>query len=283
MHGRVALVTDSTSCIPAELAAQWGIGVVPIQIQIGHWVDTENRVPRPAIIDALRSNEAVSTAPPDPAAFFWMYQEAAARGADEVVSVHISSGQSETYQRAMEAAAKSRVPVHVIDSRTTGMSLGYAVLAAARVAGAGGGPRRVFDALARRLDGSRELIYVDTLEYLRRGGRIGAARAWLGSTLKIKPILTLEQEITPVERVRTRRRAFERLLDHARELHSGGADAWVVQHVQDPDTAARLIEECRRDVFGSDPVFVSEIGPVIGAHVGPGLIGVGGVPPSVLD
>jgi DegV family protein with EDD domain len=123
---------------------------------------------------------------------------------------------------------------------------------------------------------------VDTLEYLRRGGRIGAARAWLGSTLKIKPILTLEEEITPVERVRTRKRAFERLVEHARELHAGGADAWVVQHVQDPDTAARLVEECR-GIFGSEPAFVSEIGPVIGAHVGPGLIGVGGVPRSALE
>jgi DegV family protein with EDD domain len=123
---------------------------------------------------------------------------------------------------------------------------------------------------------------IDTLEYLRRGGRIGAARAWLGSALKIKPILTLEEEITPIDRVRTRKRAYERLLEYMRERHAVGADAWVVQHVQDPETAVRLVEE-GRGIFGSDPVFVSEIGPVIGAHTGPGLIGVGSVPRSLLE
>ena len=109
---------------------------------------------------------------------------------------------------------------------------------------------------------------IDTLEYLRKGGRIGAAQAWLGSALQIKPILTLEEEITPVERVRTRRRAFERMVEFARERKDAGADAWVVQHIHDPDTARALVDECRQ-IFGSDPVFVSEIGPVIGAHVGP--------------
>src|SRR5437763_14106309 len=151
MVGRVALVTDSTACIPPDLAAQWGIGVVPIQIKIGETVANENRVPRGVLIDALRRHQAVSTAAPDPAAFYQAFQQAAGHGADEIVSVHISAGQSETYQSALRAAARSGIPVHVIDSRTTGMSLGYAVLAAARVAGAGGGPRRVLDSLARRL------------------------------------------------------------------------------------------------------------------------------------
>jgi DegV family protein with EDD domain len=123
---------------------------------------------------------------------------------------------------------------------------------------------------------------VDTLDYLRRGGRIGAARAWIGTTLKIKPILTLDNEITPIERVRTRGRAFQRLVDYARQRQEAGADAWVVQHVQDPETAQRLVEACR-PIFGHDPVFVSEVGPVIGAHVGPGLLGVGGVPTSTLE
>jgi DegV family protein with EDD domain len=122
---------------------------------------------------------------------------------------------------------------------------------------------------------------IDTLEYLRRGGRIGLARAWLGSALKIKPILTLEEEITPVERVRTRARAIERLRDYARQRHESNADAWVVQHIQDPDAAAELADYCRQ-LFGRGPVFTSEIGPVIGAHVGPGLLGVGSVPEPVL-
>ena len=118
---------------------------------------------------------------------------------------------------------------------------------------------------------------IDTLEYLRRGGRIGAARAWMGSALQIKPILTLDDEITPVERVRTRRRVFERLVQYAQELKDNGNDAWVVQHIRDPENAQRLVERCR-EVMGSEPLFISEIGPVIGAHTGPGLLGVGGVP-----
>ena len=122
---------------------------------------------------------------------------------------------------------------------------------------------------------------IDTLEYLRKGGRIGAAQAWMGSALQIKPILTLEEEITPVERVRTRRRAFERMVEFGRERYESGATAWVVQHIHDHETARHLVDECRQ-IFGSDPVFVSEIGPVIGAHIGPGLLGVGGVDPALL-
>jgi DegV family protein with EDD domain len=123
---------------------------------------------------------------------------------------------------------------------------------------------------------------IDTLEYLRRGGRIGGARAWIGSALKIKPILTLEEEITPVERVRTRARSLERLRDYARKRHETGADAWVVQHIQDPETAGVLVDDCR-EIFGCEPAFVSEVGPVIGAHAGPGLLGVGSVTTQVLQ
>jgi DegV family protein with EDD domain len=123
---------------------------------------------------------------------------------------------------------------------------------------------------------------IDTLEYLRRGGRIGGARAWIGSALKIKPILTLEEEITPVERVRTRARSIERLRDYARQRHESGLDGWVVQHIQDSEAAAGLVDDCR-EIFGCEPVFVSEIGPVIGAHVGPGLLGVGSVSKAVLS
>ncbi len=118
---------------------------------------------------------------------------------------------------------------------------------------------------------------IDTLEYLRRGGRIAAAQAWLGSALRIKPILTVESEITPIERVRTSGRAFERLLEYLGERKAAGADGWVVQHIQAPEEAGKLVAR-GREMFGTDPVFVSEIGPVIGTHVGPGLLGVGGIP-----
>jgi DegV family protein with EDD domain len=122
---------------------------------------------------------------------------------------------------------------------------------------------------------------IDTLEYLRRGGRIAGAQAWLGAALKIKPILTVESEITPIERVRTSRRAFERMVDLLRSRKEDGADAWMVQHIQAPSEAQALAAR-GREIFETEPRCVSEIGPVIGAHVGPGLLGVGGIPSSLM-
>ncbi len=123
---------------------------------------------------------------------------------------------------------------------------------------------------------------LDTLEFLRRGGRIGAASAWIGSTLRVKPILTVETEMSPVERVRTSARMFERMVDYARQRHDSGADAWSVQHINAPDQCARLVERCA-DVFGCPPTLVSEIGPVLSTHTGPGLLGVGGLPPRFVE
>jgi DegV family protein with EDD domain len=156
------------------------------------------------------------------------------------------------------------------------------VMIAAKAAARGGSGSEIADEIERARGQLKMWFAIDTLEYLRKGGRIGSAQAWLGSALQIKPILTLEEEITPVERVRTRRRAFERMVEFARERKRDGADAWVVQHIHDPDTARRLVDECRQ-IFDDEPVFVSEIGPVIGAHIGPGLLGVGGLPKGLLS
>ena len=135
---------------------------------------------------------------------------------------------------------------------------------------------------AREARSSLKMWFViDTLEFLKRGGRIGAASAWIGSTLRIKPILSLENEITPVERVRTSRRMFERMVDYAGQRQSVDANAWVVQHIQAADQAELLAERCR-EVFGRDAVFQSEVGPVLGAHTGPGMLGVGSIPERFL-
>ncbi len=214
MQGRVGLVTDSTSSIPASLAADWGVTVVPLQIKINDYSRPDREVPKDILVRALEGYMDVSTSPPDPANFEWAYRQQAARGADEIVSVHISARQSETCEIARQAAVNSTVPVHVVDSGTTGMSLGFAVLAAARVAGAGGGARRVLTALTRRLEGSAELIYVDTLEYLRKGGRIGAAAALLGGMLAMKPLLTVTNgQVAPLDRVMGTERAMRKLVD----------------------------------------------------------------------
>ena len=122
---------------------------------------------------------------------------------------------------------------------------------------------------------------VDTLEYLRRGGRIGSAQAWMGGALKIKPIMTFDDVITPVERVRTEKRAFERMVEFLHDLKADGREAWIVQHIQAP-AQAELLRMQGIELFGTEPVFLSEIGPVIGTHAGPGLIGVGGIDPQLL-
>jgi len=155
------------------------------------------------------------------------------------------------------------------------------VLAACAAARSGADKEAVIARVNEARAGLTMWFCLDTLEYLRRGGRIGKAQAWLGGTLRIKPILSLEYEIVPRERVRTAGRAFERMVDFARELRDRGADGWVVQHIQAPEQEQRLIERCR-EIFDSDPVFSSEIGPVIGTYTGPGLIGVGAIPRSLL-
>src|SRR5206468_9953546 len=124
---------------------------------------------------------------------------------------------------------------------------------------------------------------IDTLEFLRRSGRIGGAAAWIGSTLKIKPILTLEREMTPVERVRTTKRMLERIVAYAHQRKESGADGWVVQHIQAEEQAQGLIDTLRAEVFDDDPVFVSEVGPVIAAHTGPGMLGFGSVPRGLVE
>ncbi len=287
---RTAVVTDSTAYLPPEMAAGNAIEVVSLYVNFGS-DRTERELDLMADLDKfydeIRSAEQwPTTSQPSVGDFATAYEPLLADGGD-VVSIHISEGISGTADSARQAAellekeGKGGERVRVVNSESSAGGLGMIVLGAARVAQRGENA----DAVVTRAEEARESLKmwfaVDTLEFLKRSGRIGAASAWIGSTLKIKPILTLEQEITPVERVRTSGRAFERLVAYAEERHKGGADAWVVQHIQSRDEAERLAERCRQ-LFERDPVFVSEVGPVLGVHTGPGLLGVGGVLPSVL-
>ena len=191
------------------------------------------------------------------------------------------SGTVRAAEQAREQLGDRAGRVHVVDSATACGGEGLIALAAAA------GARRGLDgaAVAEHAREARSRLKmwfaIDTLEYLRRGGRIAGAQAWLGSALKIKPILTVESEITPIERVRTSRRAFERMVDLLRTLHDDGADAYMVQHIQAPDEARELASRGEQ-IFGQPPRVISEIGPVIGTHVGPGLLGAGGIPASYL-
>jgi len=228
------------------------------------------------------SDEGATTSQPSIGDFIEVYGPLLDAGRT-IVSIHLASGISGTYESASQSRqrlideGRGGERIHVIDSRTGCGGMGMLVLAAVAAADAGEPVEAVIERVGAAREDLRMWFAIDTLEYLRRGGRIGAARAWMGSALQIKPILTLDDEITPVERVRTRRRVFERLVQYAQELKDNGNDAWVVQHIRDPENAQRLVERCR-EVMGSEPLFISEIGPVIGAHTGPGLLGVGGVP-----
>ncbi|HEV7363948.1 MAG TPA: DegV family protein [Solirubrobacteraceae bacterium] len=284
----VAVVADTTHYLPRDVVAASGIHEVSLYV---HWQGRQDREADLPDFDAyyeyLRTAaDLPTTSQPSVGDFLEVYEPLVADGKD-VVSIHISGGMSGTYESARQAKAAleettGEERVTVIDSATACGGLGMMMLGAAAVARAGG-DREAVEARARE---TRERLKVwfaiDTMEFLRRGGRVGAARAWLGSTLKIKPILTVESEITPIERVRTSRRAFERMVDYLRSRHEDGADGWMVQHIQARDEADELAAR-GKEIFGTDPLLIGEVGPVIGTHVGPGLLGVGGVPKRLLE
>jgi DegV family protein with EDD domain len=284
----VAIVSDSTGYLPAELVEQNEIRLVSLYV---NWEDSSEReldMPNfDDFYDRLRRVDRLpTTSQPSIGDFLEVYEPLVEQGY-EVVSVHISGGISGTVEAARQA--KERLAeqagadrVTVIDSELACGGMGLAVLAGAKVARSGGDLEAVIERVEKARSDLKMWFAVDTLEFLRRGGRIGAAQAWLGSALKIKPILTLDKEITPIERVRTGSKAVRRLLEYAEQRHTDGADAWVVQHIQAPEEAAQLVAATEA-VMGRPPAFVSEVGPVIGTHVGPGLLGVGGVPPSDLE
>ncbi|MEU4441854.1 DegV family protein [Actinosynnema sp. NPDC050801] len=275
MPRRVAIVTDSTACLPPQLTEKLGVTVAQIQVRIGDWVDDEVRVPVPKLVDALRGQLDVSTAPPDPGAFFWAYADAVTSGADAIVSLHVSTDLSQTVEAARRAAAQVQVPVHVVDTRTCGMSLGYAVVAAATAAAAGGDVNHVLSAAQHIVRGSSELIYVDTLEYLQRGGRIGKATALLGSALSMKPLLTVEDgRITPLDKVLGAERALRRLIDIAVKRAGGDAVDIAVEHFDAADRARAVLDQLRAKLPDVRRFLVTQVSSAIGAHVGPGAVGV---------
>jgi DegV family protein with EDD domain len=282
----VAIVTDTCHYLPAELVQEQGIHQVSLYV---HWPEGAQRESDISDYDAyfrrLGSDSVLpTTSQPSIGDFLAVYEPLLDAG-DEIVSVHLAGGMSGTVRAAEQARDQlggRAERVHVVDSATACGGQGLVVMAA--VAAARGG--RDGAAVAEHAGDARSALKmwfaIDTLDYLRRGGRIAGAQAWLGSALRIKPILTVESEITPVERVRTSRRAFERMVDLLRERAQDGADAWMVQHIQAPDEATELARR-GTELFGVPPRVISEIGPVIGTHVGPGLLGVGGLPSSYLS
>ena len=281
MSRTVALVTDSTAMLPREVVERHGIEVVPLQVVIGATSHDEGVDPDgtpETIAAALREWTPVSTSRPTPAVFLEAYERAHAAGADQVLSVHLSGEMSGTFESAQLAAREAPLPVRVVDTRQLGMATGFAVLAAAEVLDRGGSAEEAAGAALARADGTTSLFYVDTLEYLRRGGRIGAAAALLGSALAVKPLLEIvDGRIATREKVRTAARAINRLEELAVAVAAAQQVDVAVAHLANRDRADVLAEHLGRRLganLSGREVLVGEVGAVIGAHVGPGMVAV---------
>ena len=277
----VGVVTDSTASLPPELARDHGITVVPLQVVIGGSVHDEGvagGVDPEDLAEALREWTPVSTSRPNPDALLEVYEKLAADGAEAIVSVHLSSELSGTYESAQLAARRSPVPVVTVDSRQVGMGTGYAALAAADAVQDGVSAQEAAEAARHRAAATTSLFYVDTLEYLRRGGCMGAAAALIGSALAVKPILkVVEGRVGSFEKVRTSGKALQRLEELAVEAAGGTPVDVAVAHLaaaeRGQQLATRLAERLAEQLQGRE-VSLGEIGAVLGAHVGPGMVAV---------
>jgi DegV family protein with EDD domain len=285
---RVAVVTDTTHYMPRALVEQLGLHEVSLYVTFDGVTEREaDLTDLDDFYDRLSgSSEMPSTSQPSVGDFLAVYQPLLEAGGD-IVSIHLSAGISGTYATAGQAREQlleggiAPERIVVLDSATACAGLGMMAIAATSAARAGAGAREAADAAQALRRELKVWFAVDTLEFLRRGGRIGGAQAWLGATLKIKPILSIESEILPIERVRTSGRAFERMVDHLASLREEGMDRFFLQHIQAFEQAERLAQR-GEEIYGRPPEIVSEMGPVIGAHAGPGVIGVTALHDAVL-
>jgi DegV family protein with EDD domain len=274
----VAVITDSTAYLPADIVEGYGIHVVPLYVVLAGRSGREGEDIGPDDVAAALSvrGARVSTSRPTPGDFVAAYRRALDDGAERLVSIHLSSELSGTWDAARLAA--SQVGEHivtVIDSRSAAMGSGFAVLAAARSAAAGADAATVAASARDMAAATRTLFVVDTLEHLRTGGRIGSAAAFLGSALAVKPVLhVLDGRVVPLEKVRTSARAMHRLVQRAVETAGDRSVSLAVHHLAAAERAERLAAELRERIPAVRELHVSELGAAIGAHVGPGAVGV---------
>ena len=274
----VAVITDSTAYLPNELVEGYGIHVVPLYVVLAGRSGREGEDIGPDDVARALSvrGQRVSTSRPTPGDFVAAYRHALDGGADQLVSIHLSAELSGTWDAARLAA--SQVGEHlvtVIDSRSAAMGSGFAVLAAARSAAAGADAGTIAEAARQMAAATRTIFVVDTLEHLRRGGRIGSAAAVVGSALAVKPVLHVQDgRVVPLEKVRTSARAIHRLVQRAVDTAGETPVSVAVHHLAAPERAERLAAELRERIPALRELHLSELGAAIGAHVGPGAVGV---------
>lgn len=276
MAGHVAIVTDSTAYLPSERVTRHDITVVPLQVIVGGSAKAEGVDIGPdEAAEALKAWRPVTTSRPTPAQFAQAYTAAAESGAQGVVSLHLAAELSGTVESARLAAAEAPIPVQVVDTRSIGMGVGYPALTAAAAAEKGADAAAAAAAAERRARATRTLFYVDTLEHLRRGGRIGVAATLVGSALMVKPLLHIDGgRIAPLEKVRTTTRAMTRLEELAIECAGTQPVDVTVHHLAARARAEALAERLKERIPAAAEVVIGEVGAVIGAHVGPGMLAV---------
>jgi DegV family protein with EDD domain len=270
------VVTDSTAYLPAESVDRLGIAVVPLQVIVAGAVRAETVQISPAqVAAALRHGATVSTSRPSPGSFAARYREEFAGGATSIVSVHLSEAMSGTVDAARFAAGEVGGDIRVVDSRSVGMGLGFAVLRAAELAASGASIEDVLQCLDDTLAATTATFYLDTVEYLRRGGRIGPAQAVIGTALSVKPLLVLRAgRIEPLERVRTSARAIERLVELTVAAAGDDHVSVAVHHLDAASRADRIAQLLDVRIPHLDDLLIAEVGAVVGAHTGPGMIAV---------
>jgi DegV family protein with EDD domain len=275
IHGRVALVTDSTAYLPEDLLAGTNIDVVPVQVIVsGRAMDeTSDSISTQRVAEALRAWQPVTTSRPTPERFRQAFAKAAVEGATGVVCATLSSKMSATFESAWLAAREVGIDVRVVDSQTVAMGLGFAVLAGERCARQGASIDEVESLVRRKAHAATAMFYVNTLEYLRRSGRVGAARAVVGQALKVKPLLAVRGgEVVPLEKVRTSTKAIARMADLAAAAVHGPVEV-AVQHLDAQERASSLAGELHLRLPGTT-IVQCPIGAVVAAHTGPGIVAV---------
>ena len=270
----VGIVTDSTCYLPAEVIAELGVEVVPLQvISNGVAFNEVGGITVDEVAAALRSGKSVTTSRPNPEVFVEAFEKLHRAGHESIVSVHISSELSGTYESAVLASRKVNFKVDVVDSRGIAMMLGFAVQAGAKLANSGGSHAEVLDLIQRKCAGASIIFYVDSLEFLEKGGRITAMQAKMGASMNLKPLLhMINGKVEQQELVRSSEKSIARMIEIVAAAARIKSEI-AIHHVEAFESASLVAKELK-EITGVEGIPISSAGAVVGTHVGPGALAV---------
>lgn len=283
--GGIALVTDSTASLTEADRERLGVSIVNLYTVVDGNERRENEIEDLGLFyrEVIESPTPSGTSQPSIGDFIEVYGPLLDEG-KEIISIHLSAAISGTLEAARQAAEQLEAEgrggerIHLVDSKATAGALGLTVLAASNAIREGLGVQGAIERAEAIVASQENWILVETLDYLQKGGRIGGAQAWIGGALKIKPIITLDETVYPVERVRTMGKGIQRIKDIATEKAAEDTEyVWLAQHIQAPERMEELAGHCR-EVFGTEGILMNEMSTILGIHGGPGLLALGIVP-----